>query len=259
MVQEFSSDSSEEATPAKPQLVPATMSKLCSFGLRRLILTGFIRDHLVHHFSRAEGIEDLDLRHLIWQDDPATNILIESVWRWVPQMTERRPAILIHRNSCQNVQKGLDDFAGMDPTGYEEFTTFWVGSHTLFCLGETGAIAEILSTEVQRELTQFGPLIHRTLGLQKWNVREVSKISELEEATENFVVPVTVGWAYTENWRLVPEALPLRRISLSFLLDLDVQRDTDRPAAGPTDVAPFNERSGPIIQKPARSAPKDPC
>lgn len=213
-------------------------------------MTGFFRDILVRHFTRQEGIEDLDLRHLLWRADERTNILIESIWRWRPQLTEKRPAILIKRNTCRNVQKGLDNFVGVSRTGHEEFTTFWVGSHTLFCLGETGAIAEILSTEVQRELTQFGPLIRKTLDLNKFDVQEVGAIGELEEATENCVVPVTVGWAYEESWQLVKQALPLRRISLAFLFDLDVQRQQPRPS--------------PIVTLPPRTVerpatPGDPC
>jgi hypothetical protein len=217
--------------------------------MRRLIMTGFFRDILIRHFTRQEGIEDLDLRHLLWREDERTNILIESIWRWRPQITEKRPAILIKRNSCRNVQKGIDNFVATNRTGNEEFSTFWVGSHTLFCLGETGAIAEILSTEVQRELTQFGPRIRSTLGLNKFDVTDVGPIGELEEATENCVVPVTVGWAYEETWQLVKQALPIRRINLAFLFDLDVQKE---------------RREGPIITKPAQSvprpqAPMDPC
>lgn len=236
MVQQFSSESSEGAPQEQPQLVPATISKLCSYGMRPLLLTGYIRDHLVRHFSRQEGIEDYDLRHLIWRADPSSPILIESIWRWLPQSTERRPAILIKQNSRQNVQKGLDNLAGTTVEGFEEFATFWVGSHTLFCLGGTGASADILATEVQRELTQFGPIIRPALGLNKWGPREVGPVSELEEATENFVVPVTVGWAYEEAWQIRTEALPIRRISLSFLLDLDVQRDVNRPQGGPDNL-----------------------
>ena len=230
--------------------------------MRRLILTGFFRDILVRHFTRREGIEDLDLRHLIWRADERTNILIESIWRWRPQLTEKRPAILIKRNTCRNVQKGLDNFAGVTREGNEEFTTFWVGSHTLFCLAETGAIAEILSTEVQRELTQFGPLIRNSLDLKKFDVQEVGAIGELEEATENCVVPVTVGWAYEESWQIVKQALPIRRISFSFLLDLDVQRRPDN--GGPTKKVVPSPRVGAGIILPPRSAerprpPADPC
>jgi hypothetical protein len=63
-------------------------------------------------------------------------------------------------------------------------------------------------------------MILKVLGLKKFQVTQVGAISELEEAKENFAVPVTIGWAYEENWRLEPEALRLSRIQFEFnLLD----------------------------------------
>jgi hypothetical protein len=104
--------------------------------------------------------------------------------------------------------------------GNEHFETFWVGSHTLFCLGaRSGAQAEALATEVRKEMAEFGPAILRTFCLHRFGVVEVGPISELEESTENFVVPVTVGWAFVERWQLLQQAPRLKRISLSYLLD----------------------------------------
>jgi hypothetical protein len=84
---------------------------------------------------------------------------------------------------------------------------------------------EILSTEVQRELTQFGPLMIEYLGLYNWQVTEVGAVSELEESRESYVIPVTVGWAYGEMWKLSREALKLRKVPLSVLLDGALVKD----------------------------------
>ena len=77
----------------------------------------------------------------------------------------------------------------------------------------------MLATEVQRELTGFGPVILKSLGLHRFQVTEVGAIAELEEATENFVVPVTVGYAYEQRWLIKRQAPTLRTISLSTILD----------------------------------------
>jgi hypothetical protein len=106
-----------------------------------------------------------------------------------------------------------------DQLGNRHFSTFWVGSHTLFCIGGTGAQAETLATEVRRDLTEFGPAILKTFCLLRFQVVEVGAISELEESTENFVVPVTVGYAFQENWQLLQQAPTLKRISLSLLTE----------------------------------------
>ena len=191
-----------------------TASALCHTGWAPLIITGLLRDTLVRHFSDEKLIEMPDLRKLIWREEPPTGILIESVYRWRGDLTEKRPAILLKRNAYKNVRMLIMDKVGVDGEGNENFTTFWVGSHTLFCIHGTGASVEILA-----ELTQFAPVFTSMFGLHKFKVNEVGQISELEEATENFVVPITIGWAYEENWRLEQEALRLMAINFSFNLE----------------------------------------
>lgn len=187
-----------------------------------ILLTGFLRDHFVRHFASEVTIEQQSLQRLIWRDGERTQILIESTHRWEPRTTGLRPAILISRNTMRNRRAGIGDreqLNAVDALGNEHYLTFWVGSHTLFCIGGTGAQAEALSTEVRRDLHEFGPQILRTFCLHRFQVVEVGKISELEESTENFAVPVTVGWAFQERWKLLQQAPRLKRISLSYLMD----------------------------------------
>ena len=107
-----------------------------------------------------------------------------------------------------------------DKEGNDHYVTFWKGSHTLFCIGGTGAQAEILATEVQRELTEFGPELVRTLGLMRFQVTEIGAVGELEEAQENFVVPVTVGYAYEERWITRIQGPRLNTVSLSLIKEM---------------------------------------
>lgn len=197
-----------------------TVSSLCCMGWRPIMLTGLFRDMLIRHFSTALSIEQTELRRYLWQDNERSSILIESVHRYRGDLVGIRPAILVKRNAMTSQKLFINDLSGRNEKGDEEFTTTWVGSHTIFCIHGTGAGVEILATEVQRELTQFAPVVRQYLNLLKYAVVEEGAISILEEASQNFVVPITVGWAYTENWRLKYEALPLRRISLSTILDI---------------------------------------
>ncbi len=211
--------SESEPPPAPPrQIIPDLISNLCTKGWRPLMLTGLLRDLLIHHFLPGL-VEDTDLRGLIWRADEKTDILIESIHRWRGELTEKRPAILVKRNTYQNQRLGIGDLAGTDGRGMKRYSTFWVGSHTVFCIHGSGASVEILSTEVARELTEFAPEVREALGLKKWSVTEVGAIAEVEEARESFVVPITVGWAYEHTWTLERESPKLRRISLSTLLD----------------------------------------
>lgn len=212
----------EGTLSSTPQYAGQTLSSICALRPRPLIMTGLFRDVLVRHFADVSNIEDTALRGSIWREGETTDILIESIHRWTPQLTEHRPAVLIKRNAYSNRRLSVGDRRhgpSADMQGNSHFTTAWVGSHTLFCLAGTGALAEILSSEVQRELTEFGPVIMKSVDLLRFQVMEIGSVSEVEEATENFAVPITVGYAYTQTWVLQQEAAPLRRVSLSLLLD----------------------------------------
>ena len=187
-------------------------------GLQPLMLTGFFRDLLTRHFQ-PENIQSRDLANYIWRDDMTTGILIESIHRWRGDLAEKRPAILIKRNQYSNTRMTVGDQAGTDEQGNRQYVTWWTGSHTLFCIHASGASAEVLATEVQREITQFAPVILQTLGLFRLVVTDVGAISEIEEAKESFVIPVNVTWAYQEFWTIKQEALRLRSVGLSTLLD----------------------------------------
>lgn len=214
-------DGKTPPNPQDPRLEYRLRSTICQYGWRPLFITGLLRDMLIRHFAAPLQIEEPDLRELVWRDDARTRILIESVFRWRGDLTEKRPAVLIKRNAFRNLRLGIGDKAGTDEQGNQQYTTFWVGSHTLFCLHGSGASVELLATEVQRELTQFSPLIVQYLGLFRLAVTDVGEIMEVEEARENFVVPITIGWAYQEKWKLSQEALKTYKISfdtLQFLL-----------------------------------------
>jgi hypothetical protein len=187
-------------------------------GLQPLMITGFFRDLLTRHFQ-SENIQSRDLANYIWRDDMTTGILIESIHRWRGDLAEKRPAILIKRNQYSNTRMTVGDQAGTDAQGNRQYVTWWTGSHTLFCIHASGASAEVLATEVQREITQFAPVILQTLGLFRLVVTDVGAISEIEEAKESFVIPVNVTWAYQEFWTIKHEALRLRSVGLSTLLD----------------------------------------
>ena len=192
---------------------------LCEMGWQPLLITGFLRDKLVEHFAEPLSIKSPDLRKYVWTGNERSGILIESVYQWKGELVEKRPAVLLKRNPYQSVKLGIGDLSGITEDGHTQHSILWVGSHTIFCLHGTGASTEILTTEVQKELTQFSPTITGYLGLKKFSVTHVGAISEVEEATENYWAPITVAWAYEESWTLEYQSLPLRRIPLSVLVD----------------------------------------
>jgi hypothetical protein len=106
------------------------------------------------------------------------------------------------RNGWKNLRMGIDNrMMGVVPSdGHDYYTNFWTGSHTLFCLSSEGAAAEILAAEVFRELNHFAGKVRPRVGLHRLEVIEVGEAYLLEESTENFAVPVTVGYAWQDSW-----------------------------------------------------------
>lgn len=199
-----------------------TASSLKSLLPQPLLMTGIFREILVRHFADPSFIATPELAHLVWKTGETSPILIESVHRWVPASTERRPAVIVKRNAYSNRRVGIGDRLMMpllSSNGAAHYATFWVGSHTLFCIGGSGAQAELLGAEVQRELHHFAPVFQRALNLHKLQVVDVGGVSEVEEAQENFVVPITIGYAFEDLWVIRQESPTLRRISLSYILD----------------------------------------
>lgn len=210
-----------EQDDCEPQFTGTILSSTCSLLPQDLLMTGLIRNVLMHHFSSSRYLENPDLRHLIWKDADDTGIMIEAAHRWTPTLTEKRPGLIVKRNDVENLRLGIGDRhqgPAADIYGHPHYETFWVGSHTVFCIGASGSQAEILGTEAQRELTEFGPVIQESVGgLKRFNVLKRGAVGRLEEARENFVVPVTVGYCYEERWTVRQQAPPLRAISLSLL------------------------------------------
>ena len=219
-------DKSSAATPIAPTQIygakPA--NSLCQLGWRPQLITGLLRDLLIRHFNNVDNINGSMLRELgspfTWQDSPSTGILIESLWRWQAEMTEKRPALLIKRNAYRDLQIALNDRALVDAEGFTHYNTLFVGSHTIFCLHGTGAGAELLANKVFEDLHDFAPEIRTRLGLAKFRVMEVGEVSDIEESTQNFVVPVIVGWTFQHAWKLQPMALPLKTFDVSDLMNM---------------------------------------
>lgn len=197
---------------------------IAHLGWRANMMTGFLRRKLIEKFANPDHIESPDLKDptgqpAIWRPGNTTGILIESVFRFLPQLVEKRPAVLIKRNSLTNMRLFRSDYVGADTTMFENFTTLWVGSHTVFCIHGSGAATEDLAGEVQRELTQFGPAFVAKLALKRFQVTEVQPIGILEEASQNFVVPLIIAYAYDESWRLnVDDSLPLTEVEIRALI-----------------------------------------
>ncbi len=199
------------------------LSSFCQMLGERHIMTGLFCDLIRRHFATESNIPTADLRNLIWKKTDQTGILIEPAYKWRPELTQKRPAVLVKPNALVNKKMGLGNLRQLpfvDQAGNKRFITYWIGSHTLFCIAGNGTKVELLANEVRAELSQFSEVIRSTLNLKQFGVIEVGAISILEEAQENLVVPVTVGFAIEERWMVRKQAPRLNRISMkAFIQD----------------------------------------
>lgn len=205
-----------------PQWAGRTLRALCQLIPSPILMDGLFRNYFTDHFSQPTRIEQPDLQELIWANNDTTGIVIEVIQKWDPTQANRRPQIVIKRNAYANRKVGFGNRQQMHPgdkEGNPHFSTFWVGSHTLFALGSTGAQANLLGTEIQRELTQFASELLTGLNLEQFDVTEIGALSLIEEADDVFACPITVAYTYNEHWSVRMQAPRLRRISLSRLLE----------------------------------------
>ena len=201
--------------------IPA-VSSLCSYGMRPHVMTGFLRQLLIGHFSDPNNIEEPRIRKHVqelgsWQPSDAelnnNGIVIESITRWSPNTADKRPAVLIKRNGWKWTRQGIGDLAGENMyTGETSYSGLWEGSHTLFCLSQNGAETEFLATEVVKFLILFSPMIRAQMDLHKFYVASVGGVGEVQEVTQGYAVPITVAYIAEETWSIQPYAPRLKRI-----------------------------------------------
>lgn len=197
-----------------------TGNNLCALGMMPHVITGFLRDWLTNRFSDPDNIETEQLRGMLWKATQPTGILIESITRWKPEATEKRPAIIIKRGNWTSSRLVLNDSAGMGDInlGSQRYGRLMTGSHTLFCISNSGVQSEIISGEVFKDLNTYGLVIANILNLVKFEAVELGELFQLEEAKENYAAPIVIQYTGQEVWTVAQQGPILKRVNLSSYL-----------------------------------------
>jgi hypothetical protein len=90
-----------------------------------------------------------------------------------------------------------------------------LGSHTVFCVGQTGAETELLAQEVTNHIMMFGPRLRAEFKLTRLTLSEVGELALLDEFVEHFVVPVVIGYGVAMAWRIVEIQPFLKTLSIN--------------------------------------------
>lgn len=181
-----------------------SLSSACLLHSKTEVIEGFVIDILRSYFAEATHIENEKLRKLIWSTSSTTGILIEPVDYWTPEMTAKRPALLVKRNAMNSLKTSIGNMRQgvvVDRAGDPHFSKTWVGSLTVFCICEHPREVDMLASAVQEQLDGFAPVILAAqMNLMKFEVVELGARSILEEAFQKLVIPVTLGFAYEQSW-----------------------------------------------------------
>lgn len=189
-------------------------SRLCLGGMTDELITGMTVNLLRRHFTVWKNLEDpyLQKEDFAWKKGEDRGVLIDALEDWEPGAASHRPALLIRLNDVDDERIAIGDKVSEDDQGNAAYTTLCVGSNTVVCLAGNAREAKALASEVRRQLRWFGNPISRVARLVRWRVLKKGQAVQVQESTDNWMVPVTVGWAYTESWTLTQVARPLRRV-----------------------------------------------
>lgn len=216
------------------------VSSICTTQHPALVLTGIFVRLLREHFSSPSNLQYngeneftdethttpmRELQNYVWdEDNTKTTIQIQSVWEYNTQDIQRRPGLYIKRNPLNPqriaINDGMTTGARYDSSGKlldvrgEYHSIMIVGSHTVFCVGKTGAEAELLGQEVFELIMMFAPVLRTEFKFTRVAVQQCGELSMLAEYDEHFVVPIVCSYAFTRAWRLEMVAPWLKSISM---------------------------------------------
>jgi len=195
-------------------------SNLCTLGPRPQIMTGLFLLLLREHFASEDNIEQGVFRESLFTqttgNEDTTGILIEDANVWTPTRTQNRPGIVVKRNGWKHMKRLTLGGKTGTVDGNPQYVKLWRGSHTLFCISPEGGEAEILVAETYRFLMHFGEVFRSSFNLLQFELVDVGALSQIEETTKSYVVPVTVAYGWNEAWQTREHAPTDVRLSQIF-------------------------------------------
>jgi len=125
-----------------------------------------------------------------------------------------RPSIMVRRHPIRSQQIGINNqyMGAPQDDGAESYEDMEMTGHLLFCIGRTGAEAELLGTEVWKHFKHFGPILRKDLKLARFQVMELSEVGKVEESKTHFATAVSCFSAFFERWDLILESPILKRV-----------------------------------------------
>lgn len=174
--------------------------RLCDHPITNVDITAVLKLILTSYFSSSENIVHPQLKNRIYTDDTRTGIIIESSGAFLPTEAEKRPALLIRRETWkvdQSIYGGYEQ--GSDP---ERFSRIIQGAHSIICIGKTPGEAEILGDEVFRLFCHVTPALLKYSCLETFRTLELSPIKPLQESRIHYHSVVSLFYRFIDSWTI---------------------------------------------------------
>lgn len=175
--------------------------RLCGHPITNVDITAVLKLILASYFSSPENITHPQLKTRIYKDNSQTGIIIESSGAFLPTEAEKRPALLVRRDTWKVDQGGISGGyeQGSDP---ENYTRFIQGVHTIICIGKTPGETDLLGDEVFRLFCHITPGLLKYSCLDTFRVVELSPIKPLQEGRSHYQAIVSLFYRFTDKWTL---------------------------------------------------------
>lgn len=221
-----------EPTWGKAQNIDKDCSSIVNTGPTPFILSGVLRRILQAHFADSSNIANPLLKNRpVWTPYgcDADENAGETPSGWVIETSyadldlgdiEQFPAIFIKRNNVAIGGISIDDKSidGFNANGLFEgpnYTQLFQGSHSLVCVGKTGAEAESIGSEVLFRLLHYIKVIKKEFCLSSLSIPQMAPPAKVPKGKDAFQVTITVKWVWMYRWLVTEEAPLLKRLIMN--------------------------------------------
>lgn len=175
--------------------------RLCGHPITTVDITAVLKIILTSYFSEKDNILHTGLKDRIFSDTDGPGLTIEAASAFVPNIAERRPAIIIRRGEWKNVQEGFYGGAIQDAS-INTYVRMIAGSHNIICIGKTPGEAEILGDEVFRLFAHITPKLLTNSCLDTFRVAGLSEVKPLHEGRDHYAAMIQVMYRFHETWEI---------------------------------------------------------
>lgn len=193
------------------------------YPIRPAIMNAVFLNLLKHYFAHPAYLKTPRFKlnpNKTLEPDENSSVFIASASAFTPEITDKRPAVIIRRMewSCNDIGVGENTMPVANST-QRRFLYSFSGSHAFFCTSRESGELDLLTEEVMNCFIYFRPVIRRILGLAKFLLKMVDKVTIFRSNRDYFVCPIMVQYLWTESWTTEPNFDEVMNIIENAALD----------------------------------------